>query len=240
MKKNFLFLVLATLVAVVALAFGAAAYSVNGTNINLGQQATVWQGDAASSISAEGGNITALNIEQNTLTTNWQVFYGNVSKKLTLKSSAGVSIYDWGVTNLSKNEGYVIFSDTSSVVWSSITSCTAASCQIPEDHALGLTDIDNVTSTFVTSNHQAISLASSSITADSAPTVSLNGTGGVKWNEALLRDTSTNNNTLYLAFINVSHNSFYGNKADYQIMVPTNASNPLGNLRTYYVFAALP
>ena len=237
MRKNILFLVLATLIGIVTISYGALAFPVNGTDFTLGQQASSWQGDSATSISAEGGNLTALNIKQNTQSSNWQVFYGNVSKKLTLKASSGVSVYDWGTSSLASNDGYVIFSDSNSIDWSTIAACSAVHCQYQEDAALGLTGIDNVTATFAgVGNHKAISLASSSIVADAAPTVSTNGTAGVKWNEALLYDTSTSNSTLYLAFINQSHNSFYGNSADYQVMIPTNSSD---GLRTSYVYAAI-
>lgn len=73
--------------------------------------------DDPTSVQAQAGNVTQLNVNGVSTTQTWQGYFGNVTGSVVLDDSAGNSLYNW---SLASPEGEIYASTSNSVDWSAI------------------------------------------------------------------------------------------------------------------------
>lgn len=205
-------------------------------------------------IVAQGGNVSEVNFSQTRQTTNWQLFFGMVSARVTLgadRYSSGnlftqpYTAYDWG--NFTPSIGFLMFSNNSNVDWTTVDAADTTDTWA-EDQTLGWWNVTNgreaidaVNRTYDANTwHQTIyidgSVGDGIIAADAAVAAHSRSSTAFNWTQVLLNDATTGA-AIHTAVINTSGvTNFFGNESHYQIMVPTSKTS---NFRTYYVFAAL-
>ena len=231
-RKVMLLLVVAIGVFMFSMGASAVEYTMNGSNATTLTKGNFPLSYGIQQVTAEGGNYTEFNVYQDVNSDNWQVFYGDVEKNITLDSGSGVAVYDFG--SLTVTGGYVAFSEVNTVDWSAIQACTAA-CAVSEDNTLSLSGVDNTTSTFTANSNLLINLTGTGdILAGTSLALNSEGTGGQQWRTTMAR-TGVATEQIYFGHINVSQNNFLGGSSDFQVMVPTSDAGT----RTYYVYAGL-
>jgi len=205
-------------------------YNMNGSNASTITKGTFPISENIQQVAAEGGNYTEFNVYQSVNTDNWQIFYGNVERNVTLTTASAFTVYDFG--SLALTGGYVAFANAGTVDWGATGACTRT-CSQGEDTTLSLTGLDSVNATFTESSNLLINLTN---TAEILPGTSTalvsQGTGGQSWHTTLVTDSVIE---IYLGHVNASQNNFLGGASDFQVMVPTSDAA----VRPYYVYAAL-
>jgi hypothetical protein len=88
----------------------------NGATIDPGVSTTA-PADPASSVQAQAGNVTNLNIFGYSTTQSWQGFFGNVSGVIELTDNLNKTMYNW---TLASPEGEVYASTNSSINWANV------------------------------------------------------------------------------------------------------------------------
>lgn len=194
--------------------------STRGVGENLGNQ------------TAEDGNITILNINQDSITDTWQGFYGNVTGQIVLESATGNNFYDWNYANIS-GEIYAARRTISS--WSTIN-CTNRTYWETEETSLGieLASVQGVNETYSSTTHPTFATASRTMTGCQA-TRPYNSTelSSTFWNVLLSVDSTT---VVYTALLADSEDNYVNGRSDYEILVPVNRST--GTAR-YFFYAEL-
>ncbi|MBN1275842.1 hypothetical protein JXA12_06165 [Candidatus Woesearchaeota archaeon] len=178
-------------------------------------------------LTANGGNITNMNVTQNIQTMKWQGYYGNVTNSLQLAGASG-TFYEWTTTGT----GWILLANSSSVSWGSLLLAGAAHAA-EEDTFLGLSaGLDNVSSTLNETNGADITINGVTISAGATLALQTESNGGTKWETSLLRSGT---NKIYAGTVNSGNQAYNGVSADYQLMVPVSSTG----VRTYYLYAAL-
>jgi len=231
LKKPMMLLLVVLGIFLFSLGASAQEYNMNGSNATTLTQGTFPFNENIQQVTAEGGNYTEFNVYQDVNTDNWQIFFGDVERNVTLETSGGFSVYDFG--SLTINGGYVAFSEANTVDWSAAAACTIA-CSNAEDTALSLTGVDRINLTFTPNSNKLINLtgAADVLAGTSMALVSL-GTGGQSWHTTQVTDGGFDG--IYVGHVNSSQNDFLGGSSDFQVMVPTSDAAT----RNYYVYAAL-
>ena len=183
-------------------------------------------------LSAQAGNVTALNIDQTRITDIWQGYYGNVSGSIVLENSAGNNFYDWTIAAIT---GEVYASRNTVSSWSSIN-CTNRTQWEAEETALniGSTLTDGINETYNANNHPAFDVGTR--TMNSCPSTrpyNATGVAGQFWNILLNSDVT---NVIYASRLADNSNSFDNGTADFEILVPTNRTT---GLSTYFFYVEL-
>ncbi len=190
-----------------------------------------WNGTGgAVNRTTEGGNITGTNINAaaNALTEKWASFYGNVSGGVRLTDfTGGNDVYTWSWT--STNGGDVCLTKDSGFSWASAATTTAV--EVDSAFAFGSAP-DNATNTYTD--------ASCSLTIDEVVgAITSTGTslmGFSSFSNCVVEDTATptTSDFAFCSPINGSGTNWNNEAADYEVMVPTNATS--GATETYYFF----
>ncbi|HDD57612.1 MAG TPA: hypothetical protein ENF43_03750 [Thermoplasmatales archaeon] len=184
-----------------------------------------WSGPVPGSTTAEGGNITEVNISGTSQTIHWQGFWGQVSGSIALKDASGNTMYNWSVTTMSGN---VYASNESSITWSNLVAGDAADC----DNIVG-TGADSCSNTF---NDGTKSFTVAGNTISNVPIVqTYNYTGSGTFDEGILEDSGGAGPWVYVATIYNDANTFKNGTADFQMIVPVNGTNTV----TYYFWIEL-
>jgi len=219
---------LLTTIVVMTLLFSAVAYAVpNGANVNV-QGSETKSSDAASSHGAFGGNITEVNLDQNSQTLVWQGYFGEVSGALVLEDASGDVLYNWTATLA---EGEVYASQSNNVTWASI----AAQNDCTTDESLTGTGNDRVNNTFTASSNSEFLVGGTTIAANSACKTNTLANGAVTadFEEVLLTDGS---NTVYASIMENNVAGFDAATHDFQMIVPEDND---GTTTTYYFYMEL-
>ena len=212
-------------VAIAFAFFCAPLFAISNITIT-GQSSTRWNGAiSASSVTTEGGNISAVNITTSQLTTKWASFYGNVSGTIILGSSSTSVVYTWTTTNSAGGE--VCVSTSATYPFSLMSNTSAANI----DSAFGTTGIpDDAASTFTTLCPPYINVGGSNNLTDYTAAQ----TQGSSTFFTCAANTSSGtdaDNHAFCTAINGSGKNFDNVASDFELMVPTGAST-----RAYYFF----
>lgn len=197
---------------------------------------------ATNPVQAQGGNITALNIDALSTTRSWQGYYGNISGGITLDNGNNETFYNWSVTTGSATgEVYATRNDT--ITWVGIN-CTSSAQRTTEETALGhiASDGDSVTNTFNTTTHPAFFVGSDAIIADTcfSTNANVNGVPDVnRFHQILLTDGSANQNIVYTTIIDADQTGFDGSTYDFQLLVGEDESDGNEGPTTYYIWVEL-
>jgi hypothetical protein len=191
------------------------------------------------STSAQGGNVTNINIDALTITKTWQGYYGNVTGNIHLDDANNNSFYVWG--NGTSLSGQIYASRNSSINWSGVT-CTTGAQRLAEETYLGVasTDGDSVVNTFNKTTHPGFNIGLNPIAADNCfSTYGLvNGsTQNSTFSQILLSDNV--NSTIYATLIAYREYGYNGLQMDFQLLVGENEHVGNQGPTPYYFFVEL-
>jgi len=187
----------------------------------------------ATSVTAKGGNITAMNFSVETQTYYWQGFFGNVSGNIVLDDAAGNTFYDWAV---SAPAGELYASRGSAIQWDNII--CANSTHVASEEVLTGDGSDSVSNTFTSNNTQEFYVGTVRFPVDncSYATKTYNSSG-VKgtFEEILLYDDDSD--LIYTTIIQNDAGGFNQQTVDFQILVAENGTD--ASSTPYYFFIEL-
>lgn len=236
---------------------------ITGGNLtNQGNFSTINE-TAVGSDTAQGGNVTYMNLTTTASTVKWQGYYGQVSANLLIGASSSGStsgglhlLYSWGAAQINQIK-YVFATASSDYPWQLLTVATAANV-VSLDTALGWSssDVDSANATF---DDGLLSFgADSALTANLTSYQSPPGStffAGEKVSNVYKTSIFNNGSTVSLEMFTFGAritpsgekgggNGFAGNRAfdnstivDYEMIVPTNGTNIADGTRgvnTYY------
>jgi hypothetical protein len=192
---------------------------------------------SAQAINLSGGRILSFNISATTQNPHWKAFIGSVTGTFTLDDSDGATIYNWSLSSIS-GRVYTTRANTT-VTWSSIE-CANETTMEAENSALNHTSIDdNITTTFDDTTHSLFWVGSTSITANSCPTLNTfvnNQTQDSTFEEMVLYDSS---NIVYATILEEDSTGYDGQDYDFQMIVPENADLGFSGYTLYYLYVEL-
>lgn len=222
-----------------------------------------WTDDESEkTVTAYGGNVSMLNINDTRQTERWQGYYGNVTGKITLDDASYQTFYDWTYSTIS---GEVYASNASITDWSTVH-CINLSPDYPGNgsawynsvhaqaadattggeslniteietaYGMSTNDIDGVNETF---SSTGASIQVGSVTASgcyATNTYSNEAKDTAKWQEVLL--TVNNSETIiYAANISDDDTGYDNGEWDFQLMVGEDGTVDGGT--TYYFYVEL-
>jgi hypothetical protein len=198
---------------------------------------------AALTVNVSGGYITTMNITATTQNTKWKGMVGQVTGSFTLDDSTGSSLFDWSLTNVG-GEIYATRNSTTPT-WSGIR-CANNSLMETENYLMNhTTSYDNITKTFNGTSHASFVVATTTISANSCPTVNTyiaNVSQDTDFEEVVLTD-STNftigGMLIYTSVIETNVVGFDGNSYDFQMIVPENGLATYTGATAYYLYVEL-
>jgi hypothetical protein len=208
-------------------------------NYTIRKTETKTQNPAGLPITAVGGNITWLQINQLAQTRRWQGFVGNISGKLVLDDASNNTMYSWNVSNIT---GEIYASTNCSIDWNAVT--PQNDCSI--DNVLTGIGADSVSNTYTASNntktYQILNLVINGSSACTAyPYVNDSQQTGQNLFENIILAAGTNasatNQTIYAADIEGTEPlGFDGEQFDFQMLVPVNVTT---GTTTYCLYAEI-
>lgn len=193
-------------------------------------------------ITAQGGNISLINITARRQTISWQGFAGNITGSLVLDDASSSRFYQWNLTNIT---GEIYFSRNASINFNIIypqNNCTI-------DEILTGPRADRVSRTFFnntnTVNFSVGTIAINSSTACSAkPFVNSTAQSSTNLFENVILSAETNNETnfsiggnqsIYVGILQDLGTAGFDTKFyNFQVLVPVNRSS---GFATYFVYA---
>ena len=214
------------MLAVLVLSFSLAVAAPSGASTTAGTSET-GTATSSSSLNADGGNVTYVDVSSNVITSRWAGFYGNVSGNLLLADASANNFYQWTVGSM---DGAVVYAASGSVSdWSSTNIVPLTNANAPAWVQGAATD--NFTNTFSATE----SFSSSSLTIASTPYVTTYNSTGVAGNlktYALYATAETAH--VWAGKVVDDANGFNGNSVDYQILLPAQTGT------TYNFYLELP
>jgi len=201
------------------LLIGESAYAAyQGSNTSVIKTGRITQSSAGNA-TADGGNVTLVNLTATVSTDKWQGFYGNVTGTLSLGLNSN-SFYDFSAaTPLSVFAGL-----NSSFDFSGLAQVEPDDMDTAYDFSTPA-DNDQAADVFTQTNI---------ISGIDVNTTLLNGAAG-NWYTGLFSDGNVGNQSNYVFGANVTNGAgFDGTLNDYQIMVPVNAPT-----MAYYFFVEI-
>jgi len=204
-----------------------------GTPVTLGT-------GAAGSVEAWGGNITAVNLTINSTTLHWQAFYGNITAGLRLASNQTGTLYtvkSWTVDNL---RGVVFVSRGNNIDFTNLTTPDPVLENLDTAFPFLANANDRAAQTGTDDANPAMQIGSYSITANTRPIIQTsNSTSSTAWTQVILNDGNTEVATDYVFAvpINSTGRSYDNLAANYQVIVPANATS--GTSATYYFYGEI-
>ncbi len=195
----------------------------SGATVTEGTPETAVEGTAGNT-TAEGGNITEINLSADSQTIHWQGFWGQVTGAIALEDASGNTMYNWSMGTMSGN----VYISNESITWADLEAGEAADC----NNIVG-TSSDSCTNTF-NDGSKTFTVAGTAIA--SVPIVqTFNYTGSGTFDEGILEDNGGTGPWVYVATIYNNANTFKDGSADFQAIVPVNGSNTI----TYYFWIEL-
>jgi len=194
-------------------------------------------GLADQSAEAQGGNVTALNIDALTITKSWQGYYGNISGEITLDDGSTNTFYNWTTTSVQGE----VYGTRNSAVDFATTACASGAERTSEETFLGqtATDGDSVTNTFNTTDHPQFLVGSTTITSDSCFSTNAFSGGSLdtnRFHQILLTDSA---NTIYTTLIDSDQTAYDGAEADFQLLVGEDEHDGQEGPTTYFIWVEL-
>lgn len=208
----------------VSLVFGVEAPGLN--LIGSSRYNTSFTG-SGTSLEAQAGNVTELNIQGTQVTTHWAGFYGNITGNITLEDATGNVFYDWAGLGVASGEVYA--SNTSTVQWTTIACANAANMSAANTF-LGMTgsNSDSVFNTYDTQSHQSFTVAGTTITANTCNSTNAYTNTGLDaglFKQIILSDI--NAVPVFTTLINASATSFRNTPVDFQLLAGVPGSGTL-------------
>jgi len=222
--------------------------------------------DEPTSVQAQAGNVTQLNVNGVSTTQSWQGYFGNVTGKIILDDSAGNSLYNW---DLASPEGEIYASTSNSVDWSAIQcfnfTADGSTADLTNDkpgetslHGLNLEQleslfgidpdsVDGVDETFGLADengykHSLFYTNSLEFSAGECPSSHLLGNGGAKndssFEEVLLYD-KTNDLPLFASLLDDSTLGFDGRNHDFEMLVLEDGHGTDTDTTEYFFYVEL-
>ncbi|MFC1648277.1 hypothetical protein ACFL1B_02350 [Nanoarchaeota archaeon] len=193
----------------------------------------------ASSVQAQAGNVSEINIEATAITTAWQGYFGNITGSITLENSAGDVFYNW--SGLGSFTGEVYAARTDSVAWATI-GCVDAAEMNSETGYLGKSnsDPDSVWGTFSSKNHPEFLIGTATITANTCNSTNAyvdTGQDSARFYQVLLADGGSN--IVYSTLIDQDQTGFNGIAYDFELLVGENGNASSSSTTPYYFFIEL-
>jgi len=187
------------------------------------------------SILAQGGNVTAVNIDALSVTQSWQGYFGNISGAITLDAADNSTFYNWTLATV-QGEVYATRNATADF---STANCANSTERTNEETFLGqlATDGDSVSNTFQNATHPQFNVSTTQIPANNCydtNAFSNDVSDTTRFHQILLADGASS--IIYTTIIDNGQISFDNSVADFQILVsePSTAGTT-----TYYFFVEL-
>ena len=190
---------------------------------------------SVSSVSAQAGNVTEMNIEQVRITDIWAGFYGSVTGEIILADSGANRFYNWSDASPT---GEVYASRDGAVAWASIACAQPANINT-EQSGLNIsgTDTDNITNTFTKTTHDTFDIGDTSFSVDQCNyTTNAYGDTGAQsstWDEVMLWDGA---DSVYSVIIGQDQTGFDSGTYDFELLIPTNKSQ---SVTQYYFYVEI-
>ncbi len=195
-------------------------------------------GGTFANASAQGGNVTRLQIDAISITNAWQGYFGNITGNIRLEDGQNETFYSWGNATPT---GEVYASRNSTIDWSTIN-CTDSSERLIEESHLEkvVGDGDSVTNTYNSTAHPSFFIGTKNITQNScySTNVYVNGVAqSTEFYQVLLSDGD--GKLVYSTIIEAGTLGYNNEEMDFQLLVGEN--NKPGNEAptTYYFFTEL-
>jgi hypothetical protein len=190
-----------------------------------------WNGNSAGSITAQGGNLTAVSISALALTTKWADFYGNLSGSIILGNGAS-NVYSW--TYATSTVSRVCLTTNSSGWISSGVPSPATGLQIDTAWGFAPTDADSGSNTYST-NDCSLDISGSVVSGTGNVTLQ----GSSTFNDCVISNGAVGAGlTQNMAFCTDTNNagrSYNDVPSNFEVMVPTNKTS----VTSYYFYAEL-
>jgi len=217
------------LIMAMLLVSAIAAYAIpDGATVAVGASETK-AAMSAGNTTAQGGNITEVNLTGETQTNAWQGFFGEVSGEVVLEDASGFRFYNWSILTIT---GEVYTSRDSSIDWTTVdgvTDCTT-------DETLTGTGTDRVNNTFTRNTTlSGWSVGAVSIT-DACQTYTnvISAPQTTSFEEIILNATGVT--SIYATKIDADTTGYDNTTHDYQVIVPDNSTTAT---TTYFFFTEL-
>ena len=232
------FLVLCAVIILLSLAHVVYSVPVSPSGLNVLSTGTRTV-SGTTTLGAQGGNVTAVNIDALSVTRTWQGYFGNITGNVRLDDANNVSFYSWG--NGTTMSGEVYASRNNSLNWSSIN-CSNVTQREQEETDLGVVaaDADSVTNTFNSTSHPDIIIGTRTIAQNTcySTNVNVNGTAqNTTFHQVLLADNW--NSTVYTAIIANDQYGYNSQLVDFQLLVGENEHDGSSGPTTYYFYVEL-
>ena len=222
MKAKLFVLALAVLVASLALVSAAP----GGADATAGASSGS-TGTATTTVDAEGGNVTYVDVSSNVVTSRWAGFYGNVSGSLLLGDVSDNTFYQWSVSDLT---GAVVYAANNTVSdWTGGNIEPLANADAPS--WVNGANTDNFTTTFSSTE----AFVSSSLNEAGTPFVTtFNGSGVAGDLKTYALRSATDDANIWAGLVVDDTNGFNNATVDYQILLPAQTGT------TYNFYLELP
>jgi hypothetical protein len=188
------------------------------------------------------GTITVVNLTSNQQSYKWKAYVGNVTGRLVLDDSTGMSIYDWSLAAIT---GEVYVTRASSVTWANV-SCVNQTVIDTEEAFFGIqpASVDSINRTFASTLHRSFLIGGRNIsnstcrsTATYVNDTAQSITESSVFQEILLRD-GLSSSMIYTTLIESDQLSYDGTRTyDFQMLVAENESSSVH--ATYYFYVEL-
>ena len=216
------------------------------------RRTTVDVNGTGTTVQAQAGNVTALNINSTRLTARWQGYYGNVSGVITLDDAMNNTLYNW---QLASPQGEIYASNGSAsgkVTWSNIfcfnytNNLSDGSSRVQRFNGTDLEGIlgsniydkDSVNSTFNVTFAGSFSVGSTAISSTSGcrqTTLFVSDAyQTTRFVEVLLSD---NDSIVFTSLLEQDATGFSGSTLDFEMIVGENGDTVAAT--NYYFFVEL-
>lgn len=182
-----------------------------GATTEVGTPETISAGTPGNA-TAQGGNITLVNLTGRGRVRAWQGFYGQVAGNFSLEDTTGDVLYSWDITN---HTGEVYASRFSTIDFTTVEGVT--NCTVDEDLTGPGRERTNRTFTNATVN---FTVGDININASCRTFTYVNNASSTNWEEIIINATGVT--SIYVVKINESTSAFDGSLQDYQMIVPDN------------------
>jgi hypothetical protein len=190
-------------------------------------------------VNISGGYIATVNLSATIQNTRWKAFIGNVTGSFTLDNAAGSTIYDW---SLASTTGEVFATrNATTITWTNINCSNLTTLEVENTLMNHTSATDNISATFNDTTHAEFTVASSTIVANTCPTLNTyNSTGRQDGDfEEIALYTPTGDNIVYAARLEENTVGYDGGQYDFQMIVPENGVAGFNGLTAYYLYVEL-
>jgi len=199
--------------------------------------------DDPTSIPAQAGNVTEINIFGFSTTQSWQGYFGNVSGTIQLADSSDNIMYNW---SLASPQGEVYATTSASVEWSSIACFNLSENHIALESAFNISsdDVDGVNETFSNSwPHDLFYTNNVQFNEGQCAATSLFDSTGVSvddhFEEVLLTDQSSSTQVIFTSILDENVLGFDGRPHDFEMLVLEDGHGTDTATTPYYFYVEL-